>query len=443
MRRASVPLALLVALAASAASAGAHLMPMRFAPANTANTANAATPHLQYYGGPVLSNVKVVAVNWNNSVNSEVKSKMGDFYTAFTQSGLFDWLSEYNTPASGGTNQKIGHGTFANSYTLSPSHTATTLADSDIQAELTAQINNHGLPPPDANTIYMINFPPGITITMQGSSSCQQFCAYHGTIAAAGSLPQMYYGVLPDLYPPSACSLGCGGSTSINNTTSVASHELIEATTDAAVGLSTSYGPPLAWYDPQGSDGEIGDICNGQQATFQASTGATWTIQKEWSNMSGACIGTSGDAFSLTVSPSSQNLQAGSTTSYGLSSAVTRGNGQNVTLSVSGLPSGVTGSFSPATVSAGQSSTLTLSASSSSTNGSTTFTITGSGSNSTTNASASVTISGGSGGGGCPSGWHEVGGVCVPGGCTSTGSGSLWAAAFALGAFALLRRRKA
>ena len=83
-----------------------------------------------------------------------------------------------------------------------------------------------------------------------------------------------------------------------------------------------------------------------------------------------------------------------------------------------------------------------MSASSSATNGAKAFTISGAGSNASRNASASVTVSGGSGGGGCPSGWHEVGGVCVPGGCTSTGSGSLWAAALALGCFALLRRRK-
>src|SRR5207248_618335 len=147
---------------------------------------------LNYYGGPILSNVNVYAVNWGNGVNSEVKSKMGDFYTAITQSALFDWLSEYSTTGqSGGTNQTLGHGSFAGNVTISPTHTATTITDDDIKAEITAQVGSHGLPPPDANTIYMINFPAGITITMSGSSSCQQFCAYHSTIAAAASLPQM------------------------------------------------------------------------------------------------------------------------------------------------------------------------------------------------------------------------------------------------------------
>ena len=114
----------------------------------------------------------------------------------------------------------------------------------------------------------MINFPPGVKITIQGGSSCVSggFCAYHSTIATS---PNSYYGVLPDQSPGSGCDLGCGHAAAMfDNYSSVASHELIEAVTDPGVGLATSFGPPLAWYDPQSGDGEIGDICNASQATF-------------------------------------------------------------------------------------------------------------------------------------------------------------------------------
>ncbi len=449
MRRAIAQAALLAATCATAANAGGHFMPMRHPGSNAQTGATATNPHLTYYGGPILGNVKVYAVNWGSGVNSTTTSKIGDFYAAITQSGLYDWLAEYSTTGqTGGTNQTLGHGSFAGSVTISPSISATSITDEQIQAELKAQIAAGHLATPDANSLYMINFPAGVTITNAGSASCQQFCAYHSTMAAAtaGLNQNIYYGVLPDLNPPSACSLGCGKSSNVfDNYTSVASHELVEATTDAAVGLATAYAAPLAWYDPQGSDGEIGDICNGEQATFTASGGTVYTMQREWSNVAGACIGASGDSFSVTLAPGTQNLAAGSTTSYQVTTAVTRGANQSMTLSVSGLPSGVTGSFSPSSITTGSGSTLTLSASASAVNGSATFSVTGAGSNATSSGSATVVVSGGSGGTGggtCPSGSIDLGGVCLPIGCSSTGSGSAWAAGLALGLFALLRRRK-
>jgi hypothetical protein len=96
----------------------------------------------------------------------------------------------------------------------------------------------------------------------------------------------VYYGVLPDV-ASSGCAGGCGGSTAFNNETSVASHELIEATTDAAVGLAQTYAPPLAWYNA--TYGEIGDICNGSQGTVVGGNGVTYTVQKEWSNAKAKC----------------------------------------------------------------------------------------------------------------------------------------------------------
>ena len=85
----------------------------------------------------------------------------------------------------------------------------------------------------------------------------------------------------------SGCDSGCGASTPLNNQTSVASHELIEAVTDPAVGLANVYGPPLAWHNK--TYGEIGDICNAQQSSIILN-GLAYNMQKEWSNSKGACI---------------------------------------------------------------------------------------------------------------------------------------------------------
>ena len=102
--------------------------------------------------------------------------------------------------------------------------------------------------------------------------------------------------------------------------------------------------------------------------------------------------GTVTNDFSITVSPTSQTVAAGSSTTYTVSTAVTAGAAQTVNLSVSGLPAGVTGTFSPTSVTAGGSSTLTLTVASTVGAGTTSFTITGTGTSATHNANASVTV---------------------------------------------------
>jgi hypothetical protein len=361
-----------------------------------------AGAHLNYYGGKVIQNVKVVQVLYGSGsyISQITGTQMGSFYQQAAGGGVWDWLSEYNTSSPA---QTIGRGSFLSKVQITPSSSrnGSTITDANVQAEIAAQIQAGTLPAPDNNTIYMIDFPAGKTETdPSGAKSCVSggFCAYHGTFTIGGQ--NVYYGVLPDMSSSSGCATGCGGSTTFNNQTSVASHELIEAVTDAEVGLATTVGPPLGWYDT--TNGEIGDICNGQQGTFVGGDGVTYTIQKEFSNQQNDCITTrstqTNPDFSVAVSPSSATVAPGASTSFTVSTTAIAGSTQSITLSVSGLPTGVTGSFSPATVTAGGSSTLTLSASSGASGGGT-FTVTGTSGSTTHTASASVTVSGGGGGG--------------------------------------------
>ena len=96
--------------------------------------------------------------------------------------------------------------------------------------------------------------------------------------------------------------------------------------------------------------------------------------------------------FSISVSPASASVTAGSGASATVSTAVTSGSAQSVTLGASGLPSGATASFSPASVTAGSSSTLTISTSSSTPAGTYTVTITGTGSTATHSTAFSLTV---------------------------------------------------
>jgi cell division septation protein DedD len=262
--------------------------------------------HLTYYGGRVVTNIEVVIVLWGSGsyeshITSTAAPNMQSFYQNALNSAYVDWLDfEYNTVNNSNngtkTNQHILRGNCLGIVQITPSTSATTVSDTTIQNELIAQIDAGHLPVPASdsagnnNTYYAVFFPHGITITDGSASSCVAggFCAYHGTVAGPAPLGEFYYGVHPDMQAGSGCDLGCGGSTTFNNETSVASHEMVETMTDAEVGLATFLAPPLAWYD--NSNGEIGDICNAQQGTIVGGDGVTYTVQKEYSNKQSTCI---------------------------------------------------------------------------------------------------------------------------------------------------------
>ncbi|TMG08100.1 MAG: metallophosphoesterase family protein, partial [Chloroflexi bacterium] len=69
--------------------------------------------------------------------------------------------------------------------------------------------------------------------------------------------------------------------------------------------------------------------------------------------------------FSISASPASLSLSAGQGGTTTISTVVTSGSAQTVSLSLSGLPAGATGSFNPSAVTAGGSSTLSISTASS------------------------------------------------------------------------------
>jgi hypothetical protein len=383
-----------------------HGVPWRDANAPIGFAAPAGA-HLTYFGGPVISNVQVVQVLYGSgSYNAQVAGtstpSMGNFYGDFLgTTGYVSLMTQYNTTISGGTNQTIGNGTFAGLFQIVPAagNNGSTITDAQIQSEILAQITAGHLPAPvldaagNPNTIYMIFFPPGKTISQGGSNSCQAggFCAYHGTTSNLFNGQHVLYGVHPDMQAGSGCATGCGGSTTFNNYTSVTSHELIEAVTDAFVGIATTFGPPLAWYDM--TNGEIGDICNAQQGQFVAN-GTTYTVQLEFSNAANNCVnfpaGGGTPNFSLSASPSSVSVTQGSSGSRTITVTPTGGFTGSVTLSNSTLPSGVTASFgtNPTT----GTSVLTFTASSTATTGTSSVTITGTSGALTHTTSISLTI---------------------------------------------------
>ncbi len=97
--------------------------------------------------------------------------------------------------------------------------------------------------------------------------------------------------------------------------------------------------------------------------------------------------------FSLSVSPSSQNVIQGGGTSFTANVTAGTGFSGTVSLSVSGLPAGATASFSPASISTSGSSTLSVSTSSSTASGSYPLTVTGTSGTSTHTANVTLVVS--------------------------------------------------
>ena len=93
--------------------------------------------------------------------------------------------------------------------------------------------------------------------------------------------------------------------------------------------------------------------------------------------------------FTMAVTPASRSVVAGNSATYTVATSAVNGSTQSISLSVTGLPAGAAGSFSPATVTAGGSSTLTVTTSA--TASATTFTVTGT-STTTHSTTASITV---------------------------------------------------
>jgi hypothetical protein len=226
--------------------------------------------HLSYNGGALLENVTVYSIFWGNgwSTNATMQGLMGQvnqFFRDILVSALIDQLSEYNVTGQ----YTIGHGSLAGTtvITAGAPQPGSTIDDAAIQTALQGWISGRQVPAVTANMLYFVYVDNQVTVTMEGGSSCQDFCGYHDAINN-----QVYYAVMP--YP--SCDGCLAGLQVIDALTGTSSHELCESITDPV--------PPNGWYDSK-NNMEIGDIC---AWTFK--TVAGHNVQKEWSNAANACV---------------------------------------------------------------------------------------------------------------------------------------------------------
>jgi len=255
-------------------------------PAVSPSPSPAASGGLLYYGGPVIAHAKVYAVFWGDGVDPETKANIGPFFANMLDSTYLDWLSEYDTNGTAvdgraGTHQHIGRGSFAGTRTIQPANASTSLTDADVQKELDGQIAAGKLPPADDDSLYMIYFPRGISISIEGQRSCSSFCAYHEGFKSPRNGQGTYYGVMP------VCGFGCGfGGSTFDSLSIVSSHECMEAITDPFPTPGDKPAYPQAWNDAGGQ--EIGDLC-AQGSSTVTGHGLTNAVQWEWDNSINGC----------------------------------------------------------------------------------------------------------------------------------------------------------
>jgi hypothetical protein len=290
--------------------------------ANAGNAPNKVNCAMSYTRGQILSSVEAVPVFWSfngKTVDGAITAWAPAYISALVNSAYFDLLSEYSTDTLGGS-QRLTRGTSTQPYFIQPTlATRAAVNDNDIIGELDAQMAAGALPAPEtddagnANTLYVIFFPPGVTVGDSGKETCVYNCGYHG-------LGGKYaYAVIPDLTQTATSPLPdggtvtepCGAGCTYNGKARhpiewfnvVVSHEIAEAVTDPFAD---------AWYDSQNTDfacagsksmgqaggGEIADLCPrywdddygiGECDNTLTVPGTNIVAQRIWSNAMGGC----------------------------------------------------------------------------------------------------------------------------------------------------------
>ncbi len=240
--------------AASSSSSGSTTYPAPFP----------APPQRVTCGGPVLANPKIYPVFFHGDVAATVASltdfsqKVGStaYWTATT--------SEYG----------VGAATGEPAIMLAESAPGT-IDDTAIQTWLATKFaGSFGFPTPDDDTLIILYYPAGTTITLEGSQSCQTFGGYHNG-ATVGGGQNIAYAVVPR----------CDAT--VTTATSAASHELIEASTDPYPMMNPAYAQvddADSYWEVLLGGGEIGDMCAQFPGVFVEPPGLAYTVQRTWSN---------------------------------------------------------------------------------------------------------------------------------------------------------------
>jgi len=240
-----------------------------------------ATPTVRNLGGRILSAPRLVTVTFP-----------GDDPTLVGRLQLFDdtitsttwWKAVSSEYCAAGGSPCVGPGAGGGHATLSAAAASEYTdslkgGDSTLRALIASSVAGGVLPAPDAQTLYVLYPPIGTRVLLDGNASCapSSFTGYHDALVLTppdgGAPVEAAYAVVARCSSTEAAA------------TLQASHEIVEAATDASPENAPAYQiTDTAWtaFGP-----EVADVC----AAVDMDLGATesgFSVQRSWSNASAA-----------------------------------------------------------------------------------------------------------------------------------------------------------
>jgi hypothetical protein len=268
----------------NANDAGADTTPTSDAPSDDADESGPSDvypaphpplPSSKSHGGAVVAHPKIVPVVF------DVDPLAGDIATFMSAWATTDYwktvLADY------GIDKPV---------VLPVAHVTDTLAstvdDSDIQTWLASQVDgtHAGFPAADADTLYALFYPPGVTVTYSGlGSSCSAFHGYHGAAPLTSGGNAVYSVISRCASIPEDTTL-----TGIQYVSAVTSHEVVEGLTDPFVMSTPAFAltddDHVAWELYPG--GEVGDLCALVGEAFYKPADFPYAVQRVWNNAAAA-----------------------------------------------------------------------------------------------------------------------------------------------------------
>jgi len=246
-------------------------------PSEVYPAAHQPPPKVVNFGGPVLKDPKIQPIFFSND-DPDYVAKVTDFVTLLGPTNYWAAVtSEYG----------VGPSTALPAVQL-PEAATGTISDADVEAWLAAKLNadDPAFAVPDADTVYAIIYPTGLTISSGGSFSCQSFGGYHSNLAldANHANKQVAYIVLP------RCA-DFGPIHDIDAVTGALAHELVEAATDPYPMTNPAWAQTdsahIFWVRALGG-GETGDLCAQDPESFTVFDELPYVVQRSWSNKAAA-----------------------------------------------------------------------------------------------------------------------------------------------------------
>ncbi|HVN88448.1 MAG TPA: hypothetical protein VMT61_01400 [Candidatus Binataceae bacterium] len=229
-----------------------------------------------YHNGPVLQSSRTYPIYWGDpsAFPSDLVAGMDDFFTGFGNSSYSSLLNQYLPTAA--TSSYYGANVF--DTTEAPTRA---LSRGSVAHEVCKFIKTGDLP---LDPIDRVNNTGGVyfVFTSTFPSNRVNFCAWHSYATCEGKPIAIAY--VPNVSATNLCNPGdLYDSTTYTYGTriygTVVAHELAESITDPK--LSAWHGPHI---------NEIGDLCAWQfSAPVTLSTGTTWQLQEEWSDLGNGC----------------------------------------------------------------------------------------------------------------------------------------------------------